>query len=236
MRGSAGGILAAAAVVAGLLAAGRPLERRAQALRLPPGGAGTPLMARLSEGFSLRRAAGDRAWIDLLIYAGDTEFILDRGARLTELSVRATDHDPSFRDVYLFGGSMLMWQCDRPEEAAALLRRGIAALPSDPRLKMYLAAFTYSRLNDLAGEIGTLEQLAFEPGSPFILKRILANAWEARAKQSRSEAERRRAMGRAIAIWGHVWATSGSEEERRWVAAKCAKIGLDPRRFEKAEK
>ncbi len=212
--------------------AGRAVGDRAATLRLPAGDARTPLLARLSEGLSLRRAAGDRGWMDVLLYAGDTSFALDKGSKLFGLARRATDHDPSFREVYLFGGSMLMWQCNRPEEAAALLRRGIEANPADPKLKMYLAAFAYSRLKDLSGEIAALEPLAFEPGAPFIMKRILANAWEAKAREAKREPDRRQALGRAIGIWRHVWLTTDSEEERRWVLIKCGKLGLDPRGFE----
>jgi tetratricopeptide (TPR) repeat protein len=149
-------------------------------------------------------------------------FILERGRRLFPMADRTTDLDRHFGEVYAFGSAMLMWQCRRPEEAAALLRKGIAYNPRAVRLKYYLAAFTYGRLQDLGREIVALEALARDPGAPFILRRILANAYE---KQGR--------LDRAVMVWRLVWLTSpdSNSDERRWVAVKCAKHGIDPAVF-----
>jgi len=192
-------------------------------MRLPPLPPSAGLGARIPAALSLRRSAADRMWIDTLQYCGDVSFVIDRGRRLFRLSNATTDLDPGFEEAYAFGAAMLMWQCDRPEEAAALLRKGIAYNPGAVKLKYYLAAFTFSRLKDLAREIGVLEVLVRDPGAPFVLRRILANAYE---KQGRPD--------RAAAIWRLIWLTDRNPSERRWVAAKCARYGIDPARFESA--
>ena len=162
--------------------------------------------------FSLRKAGADKYWIDILQYCGGRAFSLDRGDGLVKLSSMATDLDPRFRYVYVFSGSMLMWHCRRPVEAAELLRKGIANNPDDAKLKLYLAAFTYSRLNDLARQVVVLEELAMSPGTPPMLYRMLANVY---MKQGR--------RGQALKMWVFIAEHSEDWLDREWAKGKLAK-------------
>ncbi len=210
----AAALLVTAAVVAS------PVSIEAERLRLPPPSPLAGLTGRIPAAFSVRRFAALRSWIDTLQYCGDVSFVIERGRRLLRMSGETTDLDPRFEQAYAYGGAMLMWQCKRPEEAATLLRKGIAYNPGAVQLKYYLAAFTYNQAKDLAREVAVLETLAAEPSAPFILRRILANLYE---KQGR--------IDRAAAIWGLVLLTSGNPDERRWAGVKCAKHRIDPARF-----
>ncbi|MEK7476702.1 MAG: hypothetical protein AAB152_13860 [Candidatus Coatesbacteria bacterium] len=212
--------LATAIALASAILLGSGIAIEADRLRLPAPPKSAGLGARVAGAFALRRFSADRGWIETLQYCGDTAFVVERGRRLPAMSDATTNLDPRFEEAYAFGAAMLMWQCRRPEEAAALLRRGIAHNPGAIRLKYYLAAFTYGRLKDLGREVAVLEVLARDPGAPFILRRILANAYE---RQGR--------LDRAVLVWRLIWLTSANPDERRWVAIKCAKYRVDPAKF-----
>jgi tetratricopeptide (TPR) repeat protein len=202
------------------LALASAMSIEADRLRLPAPPPSAGLEARIPGALAVRRFAADRGWIETLQYCGDMAFIVERGRRLARMSDATTNLDPRFEEAYAFGAAMLMWQCRRPEEAAALLRKGIAYNPRAVRLEYYLAAFTYGRLKDLAHEVAVLEVLARDPGAPFILRRILANAYE---KQGR--------LDRAVLVWRLIWLTTANPDERRWVAVKCARYRIDPAKF-----
>jgi len=209
--------LLAALLLAAAVVPGRRIDTLSVAHRLAPVPATVLPADRMASWFSGRRMAADFIWIDLLQYCADAQFILDRGAKLSGLARRATVLDPGFAQVYMYAGSALMWQCDRPGEAAALLEQGIAANPGNNRLQYYLAAFTYRRLKDIHGEVAVLERLAFAPDAPIILRRILANAYE-----------RDRDLDRAAAIWRLIHAQGEDPAERRWADGKLARYGLTP--------
>lgn len=202
--------------VAGILGLASALSIEADRLRLPAPAPGSGIEARLPVAFSVRRFAADRSWIDILQYVGDPSFVLDHGARLPAMTAATTNLDPTFRDAYAFGAALLFWECGRPNEAAALLRRGIAHNPQSNKLRYYLAAFTYRRLKDLGREVAVLEVLARDPNAPIILRRILANAY---VKQGRIDL--------AAGIWRLVWLEDRNPDDRRWVAVQCEKHRVD---------
>lgn len=207
----------------GLLAAadlaGRPVAEHAAALRLPAVVRRNGAQGRAVDWGCLRKASADRGWIAVLQYCGDTPFYVEKGKRLPALAGGATDDDPAFVNVYLYASAMLFWTCDRPRDAVALLEKGIAYNPAQARLQQYLAAFVYSRQQNLAGEVAALERVAEEPGAPFIVRRILANTYQ---KQGR--------MDMARAIWREVLATSEAPDERRWAQGKLQRFPGPPAR------
>ena len=201
---------AAAAVLLALsMPSGNRLAEKAAALRLPIAGAETSAAGRIAEGLSLRKVAADWEWFRILQYCADVSFRLTRGAELFERVDRVTDFDPTFTHCFMFGGAMLMWECNRPNQAVELIKKGIAFNPEHAKLKLYLAAFIYSRMNDLKREIAVLDRLAYAPGAPFMLRRILANAY---IKQGR--------LRHAAAICRLVLKFPGHPGERRWAAVK----------------
>jgi len=202
--------LAAVALLAASIPLGTRVDGMTESLRLPWAGPQRSLATRMAEGLKIRKAAADMLWIDILQYCGDISFVLDHGAKMPALSWSLTDLDPLFTQGYMFCGPMLMWNCAMPGKAALLLRKGINYNPEEHRLQLYLAAFTYS--GNLESEIAVLEKLAFTADAPFMLRRILSNAY---AKQGK--------LKHAAAICRLVLETSESPEERRWAEFKIDK-------------
>lgn len=203
--------LAAAALLLVANLAGDRLAARAAERRLPYAGPERTVGSKVAEGFALRKIMADRRWFEILQYSGDISFVLEKGKDLPRMMEAATDIDPRFVHLYSFGASTLMWELEQPAEAVKLLRKGMTFNPEEKRLKMYLAAIAYREGSDLAGEVGILEALVESPGSPFMLRRILANTY---AKMGRYRA--------AARIATLVLETSGHHAERRWAAAKIA--------------
>jgi tetratricopeptide (TPR) repeat protein len=169
----------------------------------------------LARGFSVRKAGADKAWMDILQYCGDSSFYLDKGGKLFGLAEKAVDLDPCFVYVYSFSCSMLMWQCNRPNEAVELLNRGIRNNPGDKWLKLYLAAFTYKRLNDLGSQVKVLEELVNLPSPPPMLYRILANVYSKQGK-----------FKQAAKLWVFIADYSPDGADREWARGKMAKFGV----------
>lgn len=211
---AAGRVAVAALLLAGAAAFDRPVAAAAARLRLPHAAAQPPLAVRLAEAVAVRRAGADRRWIDLLLYCADYGWLRDGGAGLLRLTERATDLDPAFEHVYAFASSMLMWTASRPREAIGVLEKGIRMNPGSVKLRHYLAAFTYYRLDDLRAEVGVLDALARDPEAPMIVRRILANTWEKAGR-----------IDRAVAVLRAIWAATSDPAERRWVEAKMRKYG-----------
>ncbi len=201
------------------VAAGNTIDGLAGNSRLPVVGTDRNIRAersldlKFAVGFATRKATADMRLIDMLQYCSGMPFVLDRGKDLYARAAHRTDLDPQFVHAYRYAGSILMWECDRPVEAVALLKKGMAFNPEEERLKLYLAAIVYSRLNELESEVVVLERLAFERDAPIILRRILTNAY---AKQGR--------IGRAADVCRLVLATSASPNDRRWASVKLRKF------------
>ena len=155
--------------------------------------------------FSVRRVMADLRWLDILQYTGDSLYHMDKGHALVDLAGRLTDLDPHFVRPYAFAGALLYWQCDRPVEAADLIRKGIEANPEEAKLKLYLAAFTFSRVEVLKDQVRYLEELADDPDASPIVRRILAHTY-ARAGDFR----------RAVAVARLVLDGTTDPAEKRW--------------------
>lgn len=208
----------AAACLAALIVVGRGLEGRHAALRLPSIKGPHSLGFLAAEWFGLRKVMADKRWFDTLQYAADYGYMADDCSRLYSLADAGTDFDPHFIDFYSFGGAMLMWNCRQPETAARVLRKGIEFNPDFQRFKLYLAAFAYRQDRELAAETKILEQLAFSPGAPPMLRRILANLYIKTGRDAH-----------AAAICHLILKISLDVGERRWAASLLQRLGRAPR-------
>jgi hypothetical protein len=178
-RGWAGLFLLAAAT-----AASHGAMRASFARALPPFGAFVANRHGLQDvSFVVagaRRAAADLAWIQFLQYLGETdEHDLDAG-RVREGALRVMRLDPNFVEPCLYGAGILAFEptLDRSQDAIVLLREGIAYNPSHPRLQSILAAVVYKLQSKPEAVLVELEKLAAAPGSPLLLKAILANMYK----------------------------------------------------------
>jgi hypothetical protein len=204
VRASVAAAALAAAALAAVGFAGSAVGARSASLRVAtwPEPSVEGWVARF---LSIRKAMADLRWLDILQYAGDSRYYEDGGKGLVALANRTADLDPHFIRPYAFAGSMLYWQCDRPVEAVELVRRGILANPREGKLELYLAAFTYGKLDKLKGRVGYLAELADDPDSSPIVRRILAHTLA-----------RNGDYARAAAVVRAVLAATGDPAERRW--------------------
>lgn len=209
---------AAAICLAVAVAAGRGVEARHAGLRLSPAKKPPSLGFLAAEWFGMRKVMADKRWFDVLQYTADYNYMSDDCRRMIELTESGTDFDPHFIDFYSFGGAMLMWNCRQPDNAARVLRKGIRNNPEYHRFKLYLAAFAYRQHRELAAETQVLEQLAFVPGAPPMLRRILANLYVKTGKIALA-----RAVGRM------VLEISTDVSERRWAASLLERLETGPR-------
>ncbi len=93
---------------------------------------------------------------------------LDHGLRIVSL-------DPYFHFAYLFGSGALAFNLNRPDEALALLERGIRRDPSHWPFRLYAGAIAYRKAAEPDKVIALLEEAVRDPDCPTLLLNILAN-------------------------------------------------------------
>jgi tetratricopeptide (TPR) repeat protein len=164
----------------------------------------TPV-SRLSDfigiSLGLRKLTSDIAWIQTLVYYGTREEHThhenhdsdghphrlgdgEEGKYLLFLAYcqRVARIDPQFKYIYYYGGAVLGWNLNRPDEAEILLKQGIEAYPKEWRYQQFLAALTFQKTHNTNDLIEFLEAFSNENDCPNILRSILANIYK---KQTR---------------------------------------------------
>lgn len=168
-----------------------------------------------------RAAAADLAWIQLLQYAaGEVPpgFEDEPGkpyTRLKEMALRVGRLDPSFDRAFLYGAGMLGWfhGVERPDEAAELLEEGMRRAPGQPLFASWLAALAYQKKGDQEKMIAALEAGFDAPGTPTMMRAILANI-----RQSRGE------LRESLALWERIRDDDRDAAERPRANAKIAEL------------
>lgn len=130
-----------------------------------------------------RRLAADAAWIQFLLYLAGAlpdELSDDGVSGLKPMTLRATRLDPSLANAYVFAAGILAWRpgVGRTEEAAEILREGIALNPGRWDLTATLAAIGYSVAGQTERVAAELEPVAQRPDCPVVIKSILASTYE----------------------------------------------------------
>ena len=146
--------------------------------------------------FQLRRWTADAAWIALLQYYGRHETSPgkeeheDFGAghypllqNFAQLIVRL---DPQFEQAYIYGGSVLVWNLNRPQEGMEIFQAGARGHPKSWRLRLLIGAVIYKQEGQFESMLGLLEQALNYPDCPLILKTVLANIYKVRGQSDRA--------------------------------------------------
>ena len=104
--------------------------------------------------------------------------------------------DPHFVEAYRFGSLILAWDSDKPEEAIALLRTGMAENPLNWELPFQIAFVAYVKMKDYALAADYFDVAAKLPDVWSIAPR-----WAAVASQKSGNVELARQ------IWTEIWRT-----------------------------
>jgi tetratricopeptide (TPR) repeat protein len=173
----------------------------------------TELQDVASVALGMRRLGADLAWVQTLQYygtpeEGQSESDFENGIgtypRFLELCKRTSGIDPYFTFVYYYGGGVLGWNLNRPDEAEELLKAGIAANPAEWRLPQYLAGLAYQKDHDLAKLTLFLESVTSDPQCPLMMKALLANLYK-----------KQKAYGKAISMWQTIYQAGDPDYMRR---------------------
>jgi hypothetical protein len=190
-------LLAGIPLVQARLDARPPLEAREEALFVWKG----EEVARLVPG--LEGIVADVYWLRVVQnYGSQTAFEQGRDYSLLGPLIDVTvTLDPRMEIAYVYGAIFLAEQPPRgagtPAAGAALLQRGIRALPDQWRLRQWLGFLQFSYLNDVHGAARVLEEGAGLRGAPYWLRSLAADmlargcerktaraVWEAMARDS----------------------------------------------------
>jgi hypothetical protein len=104
---------------------------------------------------------------------------------------RITNLDPFFSYAYQYGGAALAWNLKRPDEAIELLKNAIASMdkyrdkvPEQEmyhpfwQYQLYISAIIYKQSGDFVRMASVLQALVDKPGTPNMIKVVLANIYE----------------------------------------------------------
>lgn len=130
-----------------------------------------------------RRLAADTAWVQFLLYLAGAlpDDLADDGiASLRPMALRVTRLDPTLATTYIFAAGILAWRpgVNRVQEAADVLREGIALNPGRWDLAATLAAIGYREAGQMEKVASELEPVVRRPDCPAVIKSILASTYE----------------------------------------------------------
>lgn len=165
-----------------------------------------------------RRAAADLAWIQYLQVLGSPRGA--EAARVREGALRVARLDPRFTEAFVYGAGLLAFsELDRPEEAIALLREGIASNPGDWQLTATLAAIVYKRQARTEAMFGELQRMALRPDAPALIRGILGNLFKRNGQYAES-----------LAMWELILASDANPGEKERAQRRIREIRriLDP--------
>lgn len=132
----------------------------------------------LGTAFGLRALTSDFYYISFLQYYGDLRNAKVRYKDLINYLNDATDADPSFEFVYLYGSAILAFNLQRYDEAVKLIEKGLSYNPKLWRLRLYLGAIAYKEADNKEKYIKFLEDAIRYEDHPAILDRLLGNIYE----------------------------------------------------------
>ncbi len=157
----------------------------------------------LGTAFGLRALTSDFYYISFLQYYGDLRNAKTQYKDLANYFNDATDADPGFEFVYLFGSAILAFNLGRYDEAVKLIEKGLSYNPKMWKLRIYLGAIAYKEKNDKEKYIKFLEDAIKYEDHPAILERLLGNIYE----QIKSADE-------AAKYWVSVYKTTKDKETK----------------------
>jgi len=152
-------------------------------------------------------------WIETLQYYGDFSNAPARYPKMFEYCRMTADLNPHFLKPYELGASVLAFQVHRPQEAAALLLRGIEANPTAPRLKLLLAAIGYLNVDQYGSILPLLEGLLRSGDAPPMMVNILANTYQKAGR-----------WDDAVRVWRWILNHSTRNEDRDAAAHALEKL------------
>ncbi|MFN8551324.1 MAG: hypothetical protein U0103_07545 [Candidatus Obscuribacterales bacterium] len=209
----------------------------------------TPKTASLfSLGFDSLMA--DFYWLLLMQYVGDhSSRVVDKYSKSYDYLNLITELDPHFGEAYFFTAFLIGSEMKRPQLAAELLDKGIAANPREwsipfvAGINQYLyarnehkAASYYRLAAKLPGAPDWLERQAkiLEAKIPSTIKEI--NVWDSMYRNSTSAKIKQRAQKRLIELWINVFKTAPTKtiKERALNQLKDLGVALDEKTVQPA--
>ncbi len=132
----------------------------------------------LGTAFGLRALVSDFHYISFLQYYGDLRNAKTRYKDLLNYFNDATDADPGFEFVYLYGSAILAFNLKKYDEATELITKGLNYNPKIWRLRLYLAAIGYKEKDNKEKYVKFLEDAIKYEDHPAMIERLLGNIYE----------------------------------------------------------
>lgn len=132
----------------------------------------------LGVGFGFRALLADFEYISFLQYYGNRQNAAERFEKTYLYVQDITDADPHFTFAYTYGSAILAFNQNRYPEAISIIEKGLKYNPAFWKLRFYLAAITFSKLEDKTQYIRYLEEALTFSDYPTMLETLLGNIYE----------------------------------------------------------
>jgi tetratricopeptide (TPR) repeat protein len=132
----------------------------------------------LGVGFGFRALLADFEYISFLQYYGDKLNRPSKFIKLFSYIDDITNADPHFTFAYTYGSAILAFNINRYDEAIKIIEKGLKYNPAFWKLRFYLAAITFSQLEDKSQYVKYLEEALKFNDYPAMIETLLGNIYE----------------------------------------------------------
>ena len=183
-----------------------------------------PFYVFLSSISGFRILVSDFLWMDAVQYLGDLENGKENYKQIYPKARDIITLDPNFTYPYIAVSGILFFELNEKDKAIEFIKYGIEQNPNYWQLSLYLAAYTYSKDDNLRMVVLNIKSAIKQENHPPMLERILGSIYLKLAKKEPKNKDFW--MGEAIKLWAEMYEHPSEPENRVYAEEKLRKAGI----------
>ncbi|MCX5776334.1 MAG: hypothetical protein NTX32_01680 [Candidatus Firestonebacteria bacterium] len=171
-----------------------------------------------------RSLIADFLWMDAIQYIGDRENGKEKYKQIYPKAKDIITLDPNFTYPYIAVSGILFFELGEKDTAIEFIKFGIKNNPDYGKLKLYLAAYTYSKDDNLRMTALYIKAAIKEEDHPPMLERILGSIY---LKLAGKEPEQKNFWtGEAIKLWAEMYEHPSEPLNRTYAESRLKRFGV----------
>ncbi|OGF49083.1 MAG: hypothetical protein A2231_04585 [Candidatus Firestonebacteria bacterium RIFOXYA2_FULL_40_8] len=183
-----------------------------------------PFYVFISSISGFRVLIADFLWMDAVQYLGDRENGKEKYKQIYPKTKDIITLDPNFTYPYLAVSGILFFELNEKETAIDLIKYGIEKNPHYGQLRLYLAAYTYSKDDNLEMVAYNIKSVIKEKDHPPMLERILGSIYLKLAKKDAKNSKYW--MKEAVKLWADMYEHPTEPLNREYAERQLTRFGF----------
>ncbi|MFH1073529.1 MAG: hypothetical protein V1752_00415 [Candidatus Firestonebacteria bacterium] len=183
-----------------------------------------PFYVFLSSISGFRVIVADFLWMDAVQYLGNLENEKEKYKQIYPKAKDIITLDPNFTYPYIAVSGILFFELNEKDTAIEFIKYGIKNNPNYWQLSLYLAAYTYSKDDNLRMVVHNIKSAIKQENHPPMLERILGSIYIKLAKKEPANKDFWRRE--AIKLWAEMYKHPSEPENKVYAEEKLRKAGI----------